>query len=86
MVGWTSIPGMYCYEWKSIWLNWATTQLKYKAQLINGDAKVMTASELQPAIEGTGGFLSSFEADIKATGIPDYLDETFPDPSPYEVT
>ena len=74
------------YEWKSIWLNWATTKLGYEAALINGDAKAMTAKELLVNLNADMGYLSSYESEIEATNILTYLESEFPEPSPYEVT
>jgi hypothetical protein len=73
------------YEWKSIWLNWATTQLGYKMKLINGDAKVMTSRELMQNLNSGADYLSSYEKEIEATHILTYLETEFPDPCPYEA-
>ncbi len=73
------------YEWKSIWLNWAMTELKIKATLINGDAKVMTAQELLVALNSGFGYLSSYESEIEKTAIIPYLETEFPDKCPYEL-
>ncbi len=73
------------YEWKSIWLNWAMTELGKKATLINGDAKVMTAQDLLANVNSDMGYLSSYESQIEATHIMTYLETEFPDKCPYEA-
>jgi hypothetical protein len=73
------------YEWKSIWLNWAMTELKKKATLINGDAKVMTRQELLHTLNRDDGFLSSYETEIEKTMILTYLETEFPEKSCYEA-
>jgi len=73
------------YEWKSIWLNWATTMLNKKAKLINGDAKVMTRQELLINLNADEGYLSSYESKIEETLILTYLESEFPERCPYEI-
>ena len=68
------------YEWKSIWLNWATVKLGKKAQLINGDAKISTKQGLAFALKSMG-FLSSLESEMDKAGITMFLEEEFPDHS-----
>ena len=73
------------YEWKSIWLNWAMTELNKKATLINGDAKIMTATDLMANLNADMSFLSSYETEIEKTHILSYLGTEFPDKCPYEA-